>query len=74
MRERALRTLLAVLQADPANAAILNGEGAASSLQNIAGWTEVEDEGYREELHQLHAGILNLLAGAPGAAQAKDEL
>lgn len=73
IRERALLTLKALLQAEEGNVQVFNSLGASIKLQSLGSWAEIQDTGYREELHQLHAFVLSLLASSPRHAPS-DEL
>ena len=73
LRERALLTLKALLQAGDHHRRILSLLDAPAKLQSAGKWAEIQDTGYREELQQLHASVLSMLATSPGHAPS-DEL
>ena len=73
LHERALLALEALLKADERSAEVLEASGAAEKLRSIS-WLELEDDGYREELQQLHASVLKLLISPGRRNLSKDEL
>ena len=73
LRERSLLTLKALLQAGDHHVHILNSLDAFTKLHSIGKWAEIDDIGYREELQQLHASVLGMLATFPRHAPS-DEL
>lgn len=73
LKERALLTLKALLQAGTNNLRVLSSLDALAKLQHLGKWIEIEDTGYREELQQLHASVLRMLAAGPRYALS-DEL
>ncbi|KAK9838676.1 hypothetical protein WJX74_001124 [Apatococcus lobatus] len=62
IKERAMLTLAALLKADAHSVHLLNALGAATKLQE--NWSELQDVGYREELQQLHASVIHMLASS----------
>lgn len=71
LKERALLTLKALLQAGHHHIDVLNSLDATTKLQSVGTWAEIQDTGYRDELQQLHASVLSMLAARP---QHSDEL
>ena len=63
--ERALLALEALLRADARNKHVLDSLSAAAKLQSAGNWSELEDEGYREEMQQLHESVLGMLTANP---------
>lgn len=65
IKERALLALEALLSADTQNKHVLDSLSASTKLQSAGSWTELEDEGYREEMQQLQDSVLSKLTADP---------